>query len=182
MSFSLDFPSTSNSIAAAAINTNSNNVAKGNAPLLFFFCHQVIQHCPLVWFFLESFFGPLLVGVLQSVYAFSGNFIISFFLNFSMMLEPHMRVCDRAGFSRKNILPYKLGKWTNNGWKTWFFEFIEKCRHHFLLNLFYNENLHYLLCSCSNPIFGKIFVLEIWTKMFSANQDFLINPISRINQ
>ena len=28
----------------------------------------------------------------------------------------------------------------------------------------------YLLCSCTNPIFGKLFVLEMWTKMFSANQ------------
>ena len=33
----------------------------------------------------------------------------------------------------------------------------------------YNENL-YLLCSCTNPIFGKIFVTEIWAKMISANQ------------
>ena len=106
MSFSLDFPSTSNSIAAAAINTNSNNVAKGNAPLLFFFCHQVVQHCPLVWFFLESFFGPLLVGVLQSVYVFSWNFIISFFLNFSMMLETHIRVCvTKPDFPEKIFCP-----------------------------------------------------------------------------
>ena len=35
----------------------------------------------------------------------------------------------------------------------------------FLLNLFCNENL-YLLCSCTNPIFGKIFVSEIWAKIF----------------
>ena len=27
----------------------------------------------------------------------------------------------------------------------------------------------YLLCSCTNPIFGKIPVPEIWAKMFSAN-------------
>ena len=25
------------------------------------------------------------------------------------------------------------------------------------------------MCSCTNPIFGKIFVPEIWTKMFSTN-------------
>ena len=36
--------------------------------------------------------------------------------------------------------------------------------------MFYNENLYYLLCSCTNPIFRKIFVPEIWAKMFSANQ------------
>ena len=38
------------------------------------------------------------------------------------------------------------------------------------MNLFCNENLYYLLCSCTNPIFGKLFVPEIWDKMFSANQ------------
>ena len=27
-----------------------------------------------------------------------------------------------------------------------------------------------MLCSCTNPLFGKIFVLEIWAEMFSANQ------------
>ena len=27
-----------------------------------------------------------------------------------------------------------------------------------------------MLCSCTNPIFGKVFVPEIWAKMFSANQ------------
>ena len=40
----------------------------------------------------------------------------------------------------------------------------------FLLNLFFNENLYYLLCSYTNPIFGKFFVPEIWAKMSSANQ------------
>ena len=27
-----------------------------------------------------------------------------------------------------------------------------------------------MLCSCINPIFDKIFVPEIWAKMFAANQ------------
>ena len=36
--------------------------------------------------------------------------------------------------------------------------------------MIYNENLFYLLCSCANAIFGKIFVPEIYAKMFSANQ------------
>ena len=40
----------------------------------------------------------------------------------------------------------------------------------FLLNLFYNEKLYYLLCSYTNLIFRKIFVPEIWVKMFSANK------------
>ena len=79
-------------------------------------------------------------------------------------------VRDRVAFSRKNVLPQKLGKWIENGPKTGFFEFIEKFCHSFLVNLFYNENLYYLLCSCTNPIFGKIFISEIWVKIFSANQ------------
>ena len=37
-------------------------------------------------------------------------------------------VRERAG-SGKNILPPKLGKWTKNGPKTGFFEFIEKFGH-----------------------------------------------------
>ena len=36
--------------------------------------------------------------------------------------------------------------------------------------MFDNENLYYLLSSCTNPILGKILVYEIWTKMFSADQ------------
>ena len=44
--------------------------------------------------------------------------------------------------------------------------------------MFYNGNLYYLLCSCTNPIFGKIFVPGIWVKMFSVNQfaEFLNQP------
>ena len=40
----------------------------------------------------------------------------------------------------------------------------------FLLNLFYNEHLLHLLCSCINPILGKTLFPDIWAKMFSANQ------------
>ena len=50
--------------------------------------------------------------------------------------------------------------------------------------MFYNENIYHLLCSSKNPVFRKIFVPEIWAKIFSGNQipDFLINHISRTNQ
>ena len=55
--------------------------------------------------------------------------------------------------------------------KNRFFEFLENCGLQFLLNLRYNENLHYLLSSCTNnPIFRKIFVPEILAKIFPANQ------------
>ena len=36
--------------------------------------------------------------------------------------------------------------------------------------MFCNENLYYLLSSCTNSIFGEILVHEIHAKMFSANQ------------
>ena len=83
-----------------------------------------------------------------------------------------MKLCvTESGFPEKFFLLPKLGKWTKDGRKTGFFEFIEKFCHQSLLNLFYlNENLYYCLCSCLNPIFTKIFVPEIWVKVFSANQ------------
>ena len=57
-------------------------------------------------------------------------------------------VRDRAGFFEKKNLCPKSGP---------------KIR--FFLNLVHNEILYYLLYSCSNPIFGKNLVPEIWVKM-----------------
>ena len=64
---------------------------------------------------------------------------------------------DRAWqrFPGKSILAQKIRKITKNGPKTGFFEFIGNLGQQFLLNLFYNENFYYLLCSCKNPIFRK---------------------------
>ena len=64
-----------------------------------------------------------------------------------------------------------------------FFEINENLCHLFLLNLLYNENLYYLLCFCTNPIFGKILVSEIWPKCSQPVRlkDFLINHISGTN-
>ena len=57
------------------------------------------------------------------------------------------------------------------GQKCFFFKFEkEKFGHWFSLNLFYNENLCYFLCSSINPILGKNLVSEIQAKMASANQ------------
>ena len=70
-------------------------------------------------------------------------------------------VRDRARFFRKKFFAQKLGKWAKNGPKTGFLQFIRKFGHYILLNLIYNENLYYLLFSCTNPIFGKIFGPEI---------------------
>ena len=95
------------------------------------------------------------------------------------MLETHLKLCMTAGFSRK-IFPLKL----ENRPKTGFFEFIEEFCHWFFLNLFYNENLYYLLCSCTNPIFGKKFFQRCGPKCCEPIrlQDFLINHIFRTNR
>ena len=87
-----------------------------------------------------------------------------------MVLESHVKLCVTATFSGENFFPKKLRKLAQNGPETGFFQFIGKFGHSFLMNLIYNENLFYLPCSCTNPIFRKIFVPEIWAKMFSANQ------------
>ena len=39
--------------------------------------------------------------------------------------KPYKVVREIAGFSEKNCLPQKLGKWTKTGTKTGFFEFAE---------------------------------------------------------
>ena len=70
-------------------------------------------------------------------------------------------VLDRARFFGKIFFAPKIGKMDQNRSKTGFFEFIEKFGHQFLLNLFYNEKLYYLLCSFTNAIFGKRFITEI---------------------
>ena len=78
-----------------------------------------------------------------------------------MMLGAHVVLCMTARFFEK------MGqKWTKNR----VFEFIGKCSHYFFQNLFYNESLYYLLYSCTNLIFGKNLVREIWARMLSVNQ------------
>ena len=81
---------------------------------------------------------------------------------------------DRAGFSGKKISATKNGQNWENGskmgqkhgsiyWKSWSLIFA-------IINLISDVNLYCFLCSCTNPIFGKIFIPEIWAKMFSVNQ------------
>ena len=65
----------------------------------------------------------------------------------------------------KQFCPKSLG----HGPKIGIFEFKEKFGY-FSLNLFYNENLYYLRCSCANAMFGKNLVPVIQTKILSANQ------------
>ena len=59
-----------------------------------------------------------------------------------MVLKINMKLCvSEPNFLKKKFFLQKSGKWTKNG-----------------------------PCSCTNPIFEKIFVPEIWAKMSSANQ------------
>ena len=88
-----------------------------------------------------------------------------------MVLETYVKFCvTDQDFLEKYFLLPKIRKMDQKRSKTGFFEFIEKFGHEFLVKLFYKENSNYLLYSFTNPIFGKIFVPEIQTKMFSANQ------------
>ena len=91
--------------------------------------------------------------------------------------NPYEVVCGRAGFSGKLFLPPLIWE---NGPTTGFFEFIEKFGHQFLLNLFYNENLHCWLCSCTNLIF-LFLSCEPKCSQPIRLEGSLINQISRIN-
>ena len=83
------------------------------------------------------------------------------------MLEIHMKLSEtEPDFSGEKAAP-KIGKMDQKWAKNRVFEFIEKPGHSFLLNLSCNENLHHLLCSCTD----SIFVHEIWVKIYSANQN-----------
>ena len=64
-------------------------------------------------------------------------------------------------FWRKKIAP-KMGKINQ---KMGFFQFIEKLRHYFFLNLIHNESFYYLLNSYIYPISGKNLVSEICAKI-----------------
>ena len=98
--------------------------------------------------------------------------------------NPYEVVCGRAAFSRKKYFAPKIGKIGQKWAKNRVFEYIEKFCYKLLLNLFYIENVYYLLCSCTNSIFGKILVPAVWAKMFTANQiaGFFNQHISKIDQ
>ena len=70
-------------------------------------------------------------------------------------------------------------KWPLNS----FLEIFEKSNHYCFLKLIYNESSYYLPCVNSNPISGKMLVLELLAEMFSANQIVAsqIGYIVRIN-
>ena len=123
----------------------------------------------------------VLPSILQPAWAFSWNHTYKFFLNFGMVPETHLKLCvTKLDFLKKKFWSQSLWKRT----KIWAkFEFIGKfiifywiCS---IMNLW-----NYVLCSCKNPVFEKIFIPEMWVKIFSVNQiaGFFINHISRTNQ
>ena len=83
-----------------------------------------------------------------------------------MVLETEMKLCVTVRFCGKRFFDPKIGKMDH-----------EWAKNKILVIIFYHENLYYLLCSCTNPIFEKMFVPEIWAKMFSASQ--IAGQISR---
>ena len=128
-------------------------------------------------------FGPLAVAGRVLKKWISQSFLPSFHLSrpfLGMILffckfqngarDPYEVVCNSQIFWKNLFCPQNWKNGPKMGQKQGFLEFIEKFDHQFLLNLFNNENFYYMLCSCTNPMFEKIFVPEIWAKMFSANQ------------
>ena len=84
-----------------------------------------------------------------------------------MVLESHVKLgMTELDFPGRFFCPQNWENGPKLGLKQVFFNLLEN----WFINLTYNENLYYLLCFCTNPIFGKIFVPEIWARMFSANQ------------
>ena len=68
-----------------------------------------------------------------------------------------MKLCVAESLGKKNAL--KIG----------FLNLLKNFVVSFFLNLVYNESFCYLLYSCTNPIFRKSLVPEIWAKMLLAN-------------
>ena len=79
------------------------------------------------------------------------------FPGFCQGASNHYEVVHDNSIFLKAFFAEKLGKWSKNR----FLEFKEKFGYQFSLNLFYNEYVYYLLCSCTNPMFGKNFVPEM---------------------
>ena len=113
------------------------------------------------WFYEigSAVFPSFCPSVLPSVRVFSWNCIISFFLDFGTVLEIHMKLCvTEPDFPEKSFLLRKLGKWTKNGPKTGFFEFIEKFCHYL-----------YWLCSMMKFILFVVFLhkFHVWENFCS---------------
>ena len=68
------------------------------------------------------------------VWKFSWDWLISFFLKFSMVLGAHVLLCVTARFFEKSIFVQKIGEMGQKWAKIGFFKFIEKFSHYFFLD------------------------------------------------
>ena len=121
-------------------------------------------------FVFSSFHLSIFPSFRPSVWKFSWDWLISFFLKLSMVLEAYVLCMTEADFFKKICCPKNGENRPKIGLKIGFFGFIGKFSHQFFLNLVYKESSYYLLYSCTNPILGKNLILEIWAKMLLANQ------------
>ena len=85
--------------------------------IVLLFMHHILK----VWLSFRSFIllSGCFLGIISSAFS-------KFWHN---ARNPYEVVCNRARFSWKKILTPKLGKWTKNGPKKGFFEYIEKICH-----------------------------------------------------
>ena len=129
---------------------------------LTFKCQSTVIVHVRPWQYLQ---GPYEIGsvhpsYLASVWVFSWTWIIRSLWILSWCQKPSWIYTWQPDFLDKH-LPPKLRKWTKNRSKKGFLNLKKNLVINFSLNLFYNENFYYLLCSCTNPIFGKDLIPEI---------------------
>ena len=130
---------------------------------------QIMEASYEIWFV-----HPVCLDILLSI-CLSGCFLGSKSLLFSkfwhIVKNPYEDEYNIAGSLEGKHLPQNLGKWTKYETKNvFFFKFIEKFCNYSFQNLFYNESLCCLLYSCTNFIFERNLVPDIWAKILLANQ------------
>ena len=86
------------------------------------------------------------------------------------MIENHMKICvTEADFLEKFFNP-RIGKIDRNWVKNRVFWIYWKILSLIFTKFVNNRSVYYFLCFCTSAIFEKIFVPEIWAKMFWVNQ------------
>ena len=106
---------------------------------------------------------PSILSVFSSVWVFSWNCII-FSKFWHHARNPFEVLHDRAKFSRKFFLLQKDREVDKKWAKIRVFSIYRNILSLIFLNLFYNVNLCYLLCSYTNPMFGNFFPLRYGPK------------------
>ena len=96
------------------------------------------------------------------------------------MLEYHMKL----SLTEPKFFSPKTGNTDQKFVKNSIFFNLLKNLTEILLNLFYDENVYYLLCSCTNSLFGKSFFLSYRPNCSQSIRlwNFLTSHIFRISQ